>query len=226
MEAKAVINDHIQRKCRIFEEDPDTVSGHIENERAITNDYRGRVLYELLQNAVDRAERNIWITVDTAAGSVTVANDGVPFSAVTREGAARSDFAALCAIHTSNKRPGESIGNKGVGFKSVWEFCHAVQVRTRTSQADHGWGIRLRWPFTLQDLNAWPDSTEKDLVLSTMTKARVEAKHQGLAPSFYFPEYLGTPTWREPEAVTAIELENLSTDSMRRLIDGPLQEIL
>src|SRR5690554_539857 len=106
MLVKSIVGEMIREKCKLYQDHPDTVAGHIAHERAVTNDYRGRVLYELLQNAVDRAEANIWIIVDPASRSLTVANDGKPFGARARQNEPRSDLKALCSIDTSNKKPG------------------------------------------------------------------------------------------------------------------------
>lgn len=225
MDPKLAIRAHIQRKCKLFFDDPDTVSGHIENERAVTNDYRGRVLYELLQNAVDRADSNIWITVSKERRSLVVANDGQAFSADAREGEPRSDLAALCSLHTSNKKPGESIGNKGVGFKSVWEFCNSVQVRTRSSDKPNGWSVRLRWPFFADALEGWDDRDSVADIQRALNESNLEEKHQGKAPSFYFPEYIEMPDWQVVDAVTAIELEDITEDDFEHLVSGPLAEL-
>jgi len=225
MDSKFLVREHISRKCKLYFDDPDTVSGHIENERAVTNDYRGRVLYELLQNAVDRADSHIWITVDKEKRSLIVANDGKPFSAIARPGEPRSDLAAICSLHTSNKKPGESIGNKGVGFKSVWEFCESVQIRTRCGQDDDEWAVRLRWPFHTDALDSWDDQYSASDIRHALLESTIEEKHQGKAPSFYFPEYISTPLWQEDGAVTAIELEEMDEDDFERLLSGPLAEL-
>ena len=225
-EAKSVIQDHIERKCQLFAIEPDTVSGHIENERSVTNDYRGRALFELLQNAIDRAEHSIWINFNSNTHSVIVANDGKPFSEIKRPGEPRSDLAALCSLHTSNKKAGESIGNKGVGFKSVWEFCNSVQVRTRTNVGDKGWGIRLRQPFIKEPLATWCDQSSVQIIRDALDNPNIETKHQGRAPSFYFPEYVEAPLWSEASAVTAIELEEIGAEDYERLSSSILPRLL
>lgn len=216
----------IREKCRLYVDHPDTVAGHITQERALTNDYRGRVLYELLQNAVDRAESRIWVSLDRATRTLTVANDGRSFSNVARDDESRSDLAALCSINTSNKKAGESIGNKGVGFKSVWEFCHSIQVRSRTDAEDPGWGIRLRWPFQADHLHRWHDRESALLVSEVLQASAIEAKYRGQAPSFYFPQYLPAPAWVDDGAVTAVVLEELTDADLDRLESGLMEDLL
>lgn len=89
----------------------------------VSSDYQGRVIYELLQNAFDKAEEKIKVMVKD--NNLYIANDGVPFTYRSgydyQDGSAvRGDFQALCSISTSEKDVNYSIGNKGVGFKSVF----------------------------------------------------------------------------------------------------------
>jgi hypothetical protein len=217
---QSVIRKHITDKCDLLRNHPDTVVGHLNHERSVTNDYRGRVLYELLQNAVDRAEKHIWIDFNREKRVLIVANDGQPFAYQARTGEPRSDFAAICAIDTSNKPVGKSIGNKGVGFKSVWSLGHSVQIRTRYEAGS--WGFRLRWPFNAEHLSQWHDQTQATDIAQCLSEALLEKRHKDAAPSFYFPEYLVNPVWQYETAVTAIEIENIDDDAcddIEKLID-------
>jgi len=225
---KSVVLEHIRGKCDLLDNHPDTVVGHLNHERSVTNDYRGRVLYELLQNAVDRAEKNIWIDFDETRKSLIIANDGEAFQHIARDNEPRSDFAAMCAIDTSNKAMGKSIGNKGVGFKSVWSLCHSVQIRTRIPEALN-WGFRLHWRFKAEHLISWKDQGLANSIRESLATAKLETKHQGIAPSFYFPELIQEPEWAYENAVTAIELEHLdesACEAVRELIDDLIERPL
>ena len=79
------------------------------------------IIYEFFQNAIDRAESKIWIHLDKKKGTLTIANDGIEFS-IEKGNRNYSDLESLCSINTSSKNQNESIGNKGVGFKSCWEY--------------------------------------------------------------------------------------------------------
>ena len=218
---QSVIYKHIDNSCDLLMNHPDTVVGHLNHERSVTNDYRGRVLFELLQNAVDRAEEKIWIEFNREKRTLVVANDGKPFAFKARDGEPRSDFAAICAIDTSNKAMGKSIGNKGVGFKSVWSLTESVQVKTR--EGVHQWGFRLRWPFHSGFLDSWSDDKQVTKIKRCLLDAELEERHRGKAPSFYFPEFIAVPSWRFGDAITVIELENLSDDAcdqVEELING------
>jgi hypothetical protein len=102
-------------------------------ESQIAQDYRGRLIYELLQNADDAMspgsspEARISFILDDEA--LWVANSGRPLN--------ESDIRGLCGISASSKfaKTGmrrASIGHKGMGFKSVLEISDAPEVYSTT----------------------------------------------------------------------------------------------
>jgi len=173
-----------------------TRESNLNGEKKVIRDYRGRVLVELFQNAIDRARREVFI--DLSDDGLVVANDNLeaPVSiapinqaAVQQGRIKRSDFHALCSIDTSQKNAWEAIGNKGIGFKSVFRECDPVEVWSR--HEGEWWGLRRRHPFTAAHAREiaqrppadWPDwSTLWEGIAAVL--ARVDA------PSFYFPEPL------------------------------------
>ena len=103
----------------------------------VEHQYHGRFLIELLQNAHDAftgAALNdnddrveiIFDPTDSAHGSLLIANDGEPFSA--------SNFDRLSQLGQSDKDPQESIGNKGIGFRSVLEVSDSPEVYSRSGR--------------------------------------------------------------------------------------------
>lgn len=98
-------------------------------------DYHGRFLIELVQNANDaheRSQRNGRIEVllvedEGEFGTLYVANFGKPFS--------HENVVALSRIGMSTKPPGESIGNKGLGFRSVSHVCDTPEVYSQAPEA-------------------------------------------------------------------------------------------
>jgi len=94
----------------------------------IAMDYRDRFMIELIQNAYDahpsdtRAGR-IEITLDlreTLNGTLYVSNDGRPFT--------QANVESLSYIGLSAKPAGESIGNKGLGFRSVVQITDSPLI--------------------------------------------------------------------------------------------------
>ena len=158
----------------------------LQAERAVSLQYSGRVVYELLQNALDRARRNV--SVSFGAGRLIVGNDGQGLSVDPafeyrnpKEGAARKDFNALCSLHSSNKDPDEALGNKGIGFRSVFGVARSVTIWSRC--ADGGW-----WGLELETERVpveWGDS-----VLSDDVDATIRSLGARKRPSFHFPRPL------------------------------------
>ena len=100
---------------------------HSLNEQ-VGHQYHGRFAIELLQNAHDALTSGgrpgrIEFLLDSSEGTsgvLYVANDGRPF----RE----EDVEALSRLGQSSKNPEESVGNKGLGFRSVLEICRAPEI--------------------------------------------------------------------------------------------------
>jgi hypothetical protein len=101
-------------------------------ESQIAQDYRGRLIYELLQNADDAMSSvasepaNIAFVLDH--NDLWVANSGRPLDG--------ADVRGLCGISASSKGQSgnrrASIGHKGMGFKSVLEITDAPEVYSTT----------------------------------------------------------------------------------------------
>ena len=100
----------------------------------IAADYHGRCLVELIQNgndahSSDRSDGEIEVLLadEEPFGTVYVANRGQPFS--------EKQVGALLRTGKSSKPPGEAIGNKGLGFRSVSHLCDAPEIYSQSSAA-------------------------------------------------------------------------------------------
>jgi len=216
MTPQNVVSDHIRDKAELISLDPRTVIGHIRQEQSVRNDYMGRAPYELLQNAIDRASSMVAIILCSETRTLTVANDGKSFSYKPQSDDRWSDFAALCAVNSSNKPAGESIGNKGVGFRSIWEVCKQVRVASCLEDNENEfWGFRLYFPFTTDNLGYWDDKELAHKVKSTLDN--LPGNEKGKAPSFYFPELLDNAQLSLAGSVTEVTLENLSDRYLAQL---------
>lgn len=174
-----------------------TLEGHINHENSIINDYQGRAIFELFQNAIDRAEDKIWIKLDKNKRTLIVANNGDPFSIKKESGRIRSDFDSLCSIDTSNKNQNESIGNKGVGFKSYWEYTKRITICSIHNNLK--WGFEFKNPVKLGDLKDYLKNFIEDYSKNKLEDLKqldkwsdkdyseVLERHQDQIPSFYFP---------------------------------------
>jgi hypothetical protein len=105
-------------------------------EESAARDYRGRFLFELLQNAsdaiADAKDRPEWrrdeyrVRIELTQTALVVANDGVPFL--------EKDVDSIFRWGETSKDPNKSIGYKGIGFKSVLEVTEAPEVFSRVVQ--------------------------------------------------------------------------------------------
>lgn len=94
----------------------------------IAQEYRGRCILELLQNAHDAlsnvehdAPQQISFVLSTSPEPVLlVGNSGHPFCI--------RDFKGICQLGQSPKNPNKSVGNKGLGFRSVLEVSTCPEI--------------------------------------------------------------------------------------------------
>lgn len=100
----------------------------------IASDYGSRFLIELIQNAYDahpsdRTDGRIKVLLvkeEDENGVLYIANQG--------HGFLWGDVESLCSIGTSNKPAGQSIGNKGLGFRSVRYVTDNPQVYSKSER--------------------------------------------------------------------------------------------
>ncbi|MCT7540212.1 hypothetical protein N5T82_10190 [Aliarcobacter cryaerophilus] len=196
-------------------------SGQIEQ---VAGDYQGRVLYELLQNAFDKAKNKILIKVDN--DYLYVANDGEQFT-FTQEydyengKSQRADFQSLCSISTSTKNAATSIGNKGVGFKSVYSLhCYAdIFVKPKILNTDVK--IDDKWiSFRVYDeiKEASPeDFNNFNNVSKQLEWVTQEYPNRGI-PGFYYPILLEDETITDfDDYVTIVRVKH--NDKIKELIE-------
>ena len=102
--------------------------------KEVEHQYNGRFVIELIQNAHDalfpshnnfKNQRIEFVLEkdEKPFGTLYVANDGKPFT--------KSNFKALSNLGQSDKDPKKSIGNKGIGFRSVLEISKTPQIYSR-----------------------------------------------------------------------------------------------
>lgn len=94
-------------------------------ERYVAETYSARSFIELLQNADDAGAKSFLVMQD--GDRLICANDGRPFS--------RNDFCSLCRSASSDKKRGQSIGYRGIGFKSVVGMVSEVHLLSDSLEA-------------------------------------------------------------------------------------------
>ena len=129
---RRIIEEQTRRQVRTF---LDELRNGTRNYRTVASlqgqvaqEYRGRAIMELLQNAhdvladVDRDDprRISFVLRCSSEPELLVANSGRPFR--------HEDFSGICQLAQSPKDPNESVGNKGLGFQSVLELSTCPEV--------------------------------------------------------------------------------------------------
>ncbi|WP_432833095.1 sacsin N-terminal ATP-binding-like domain-containing protein [Dactylosporangium sp. CA-092794] len=115
-------------------------------------EYSGRFLFELIQNAYDREPQDGeggWVVIVLAEeegdhGTLYAANTGRGFDAL--------DVRRIGSLGLSDKRVGEGIGNKGVGFKSVLQVCSAPEIYSTLPDGSPGFCFRFATPHDIPAL--------------------------------------------------------------------------
>ena len=130
---KRIIDDWARRHVRTFF---DELKNGTTNYRTVASlsdqvaqEYRGRAILELLQNAHDALGHDIGddprqvsfvLNSSPKQPELLIANSGRPFL--------NRDFRGICELAQSPKDPNKSVGNKGLGFRSVLELSVCPQV--------------------------------------------------------------------------------------------------
>lgn len=117
----------------VYRASPQRLREDVGQESQIAQDYRGRLIFELLQNADDAmavAAQSACVRFELTDTDLWVANSGRELD--------EADIRGLCGISASKKslqrgqKRRASIGHKGMGFKSVLEITDAPEVYSTT----------------------------------------------------------------------------------------------
>ena len=157
----------------------------------IAEAYRGRCVLELLQNAHDALPETrgddpglITFSLETAPDPVLlVANSGHAFE--------RKDFKGLCRLGQSPKDPNKSVGNKGLGFRSVLEVASGPEIWS-TATTEGGTAFVFRFDpaisgevaaaiATLNDRGLAAPPFDPSLPLVDWTEDQLERYHDRLS---------------------------------------------
>jgi len=95
-------------------------------------DYHGRFIVELLQNASDQATdaglSDSCVTIVRTAEFVAFANEGTEFN--------EKGLRSITSLGLSTKNPQDAIGNKGLGFKSVFQVSESPEIYSSPSSTE------------------------------------------------------------------------------------------
>jgi hypothetical protein len=128
-----VIDRIVEQNLGVYRASPSRLQEDVSQEAQVASDYRGRLVYELLQNA-DDAMADASTTSDRVSFLIT---DDALWIANTGRALTEHDVQGLCGLGASSKvdpagNRRASIGHKGLGFKSVLEITDEPAVYSRT----------------------------------------------------------------------------------------------
>lgn len=177
----------------VYRASPQRLREDVGQENQIAQDYRGRLIYELLQNADDAMAG-----ADAGAASIRfvltdqelwVGNSGRPLD--------EADVRGLCGISASSKvaagqKRRATIGHKGMGFKSVLEITDAPEVYSTTFSFRFGPDEALRAVHSLVDDGLVPPVSRAPVARFPWPVDRVpaewaEMRAAGMQTAFRFP---------------------------------------
>jgi len=117
------ILDLIAKRRDIYIKDPLLIVEHFNNENKIIDEYNGRQLLEMIQNANDESDttkpKKVKITLENS--TLLIANNGNPFSIGGVESLIYSDLSPK--VMEENK-----VGQKGLGFRSVLNWSEEIYI--------------------------------------------------------------------------------------------------
>ena len=128
-----VVQRIVEQNLGVYRAAPSRLQEDVSQEAQVASDYRGRLVYELLQNADDAMEGHA-TQRDSVAFLIT---DDALWMANSGRALTDADVQGLCGLGASSKVDAAgtkraSIGHKGLGFKSVLEITDAPAVFSRT----------------------------------------------------------------------------------------------
>lgn len=131
--ANGIVDQIVEQNLGVYRAAPSRLQEDVSQEAQVASDYRGRLVYELLQNADDAMEGQA-TQRDCVAFLVT---DDALLMANSGRALTDADVQGLCGLGASSKIDAAgskraSIGHKGLGFKSVLEITDAPAAFSRT----------------------------------------------------------------------------------------------
>lgn len=141
----------LEEKVKSFlEETVDTIVGHHQDALQTNEDYRGRQLLELLQNADDAyssKEEKHKAYIELTDKELIIKNTGIGFS---KEG--------VESLLTSNLSPKDNnyIGNKGLGFRSILNWAKKIHIYSHSKENDGIWSFSFSRDYAKERFNSLP----------------------------------------------------------------------
>ena len=175
MNFKEQIEQLVKKNLKTYREDNNRFIADYNHEKELTNEYNGRQLLELLQNADDAESSSISINWKKEQQILIISNKGEFTNPFTIEG-----IQSLLIANISSKTKQDYIGNKGLGFRSILNWAKEVNIYTRGCE------------ISFSDLIA-KNTFENKLGLSESQQNAIRERRKLSLNSIPFPR-LATPT--------------------------------
>lgn len=203
----------------------ETIKQQASQYRQVSDAYQGRLLFELLQNAIDKADAKILVSLEEVEGKLylLVANDGERFTYDSvynykyGNKGKRRDFQSLCSIATSTKDAARYLGNKGVGFKSVFSISPYAIIYSQGIVIASEEEIKQNIDFRIYDLFTSQEELKSlglEKAAAKLASIQSENSRWGI-PGYYYP----VRERNRPERITHLMKEGYVT-----VVAVPLEE--
>ncbi len=152
MEVKKHILSLLNTRKKIYSEDPRIIIEDYRKEQEKIDEYNGRQLLELLQNADDAAvsAKNKCCYISLEGNKLIVANNGDPFTCDGIESLMYSNLSPK--MKEQNK-----IGQKGLGFRSVLSWANKVTIKSADFALEFSKDIALEFLQDVKKSNLYVD---------------------------------------------------------------------
>jgi hypothetical protein len=121
------INQLIKQTIQAYKIKPINIIADFNREIAIKNDYQGRQVFELMQNAddqfIDENKCDVKVRIETVGNKFIIQNSGIPFDI--------NGIESLMNPYSSPKKLRvNTIGHNGKGFRSVLNWSNSLRIIT------------------------------------------------------------------------------------------------
>lgn len=210
---KEGIEAEIKTRTETYRNDPPILLSGYHQEKQTVQDYQGRQLLELMQNADDAGSDMLRIELDTVNNILSIKNNGEAFSL---EG-----VKSLMFTGNSTKNKEEYIGNKGLGFRSILSWVNAVSIKTKTVS------FRFSESYSRKYFqNQIADSEKVRFMISEEVKAKKLAVDELPIAALAFPEIIDNDSDQDVVTNIVLELKKEEIDAIKKQISEISEEIL
>lgn len=200
----------------------------------IAQAYSGRVIYELLQNAFDPASNdthpNIFLNLiddEDKFKYLVVANNGTEFSYIEKfdynKKEPKNNFNSLCSISDSSKKFSQSIGNKGIGFRSVFQVNESIAQKlayifTKRNQEDEYFKFKLYETVQIEEIES-SDFYSNEIKNNLETNGQVGLLEKNRISGYCYPTLL-----QDEEIAESLKIQISNLKDYKTIIVVPVEK--